>query len=258
MTPTHNISADHFKTSMPLYIQIAESLLDQIMSGELAPDERLPSERELSKSLNVSRMTIRAALRELGNKGLLARRPGDGTYISKPKIERQAGKLVPFTESMRNRGYQTGAKIIALEQRLAELSVARQLNIGVSTPIFYIQRLRLINREPVMLEKFSVPVNRFPDLDSHDLETHSFYKIAESEYGINIQQAQQSLEAVSATEFEAELLAVEPGAPLMLERRLAFDPENRAVEYGQDLYRGDRFRFITEIAPKELGNLKTR
>ena len=171
---------------MPLYIQIAESLLERIMSGELAPDERLPSERELSKSLNVSRMTIRAALRELGNKGLLVRRPGDGTYISKPKIERQAGKLVPFTESMRNRGYQTGAKIIALEQRLAELSVAGQLKISVSTPIFYIQRLRLINREPVMLEKFNVPVYRFPDLDTQDLETHSFYKIAESEYGIKI------------------------------------------------------------------------
>ena len=64
-------------------------------------------------------------------------------------------------------------------------------------------------------------------------------------------QAQQSLEAVSATEFEAELLDVLPGAPLMLESRQASDPERRPVEYGQDLYRGDRFRFITDIAPKE-------
>jgi GntR family transcriptional regulator len=251
MNLPNNIGVDHFKTAVPLYIQIAESLLEQIVSGELAPEQRLPSERELSKSLNVSRMTLRAALRELSNKGLLVRRPGDGTYISKPKIERQAGKLVPFTESMRNRGYRTDAKIIALEQRLAEVSVARQLKISVSTPIYYIQRLRLINREPVMLEKFSVPVYRFPNLDTHDLEAQSFYKIAESEYGITIHQAQQSLEAVSATEFEAELLAVDTGAPLMLERRLAFDPDSRPVEYGQDLYRGDRFRFITEIAPLE-------
>jgi len=251
MNLPNNIRTDHFKTSIPLYIQIAESLLEQIMSGELAPNERLPSERELSKTLNVSRMTLRAALRELGNIGLLVRRPGDGTYISKPKIERQAAKLVPFTEGMRNSGYQTGAKIIAIEQRLAELGVAGQLKIAVSTPIYYIQRLRFINREPVMLEKFSVPVYRFPNLDTQDLETHSFYKIAESEYGITIYQAQQSLESVSATEVEAELLEVEPGAPLMLERRVAFDPEHRPVEYGHDLYRGDRFRFITEIASLE-------
>ena len=239
------------KMTMPRYIQIAENLLERITTGELAPGERLPSERELSQALNVSRMTLRAALRELDNKGLLTRRTGDGTYIAQPKIERQAGKLVPFTEGMRLRGYQTGAKIIALEQRLAEVSVAKHLKIANSASVFYIQRLRLINREPVMLEKFIVPVYRFPNLDAYDLETRSFYEIAETEYGITVQQAQQSLEAVSATEFEAELLEVVPGAPLILERRQAFDPDSHPVEYGQDLYRGDRFRFITEIAPKE-------
>ena len=236
---------------IPIYIQIAESLLERIATGELTPNERLPSERQLSETLNVSRMTLRAALRELDDKGLLIRRPGDGTYISLPKIERQAGKLVPFTEGMRLRGYQTAAKIIALEQRMAKVSVASQLEIAVSAPIYDIQRLRFINQAPVMLEKFTVPVSRFPNLDMYDLETRSFYEIAETEYGITVHQAQQSLEAVLATEFEAELLEVVPGAPLMLERRHAFDPDNRPVEYGQDLYRGDRFRFITEIAPKE-------
>ena len=235
----------------PAYIQIAENLLEKIATGELAPDARLPSERELSKTLHVSRMTLRAALRVLDNKGLLIRRPGDGTYIAQPKIERQAGKLVPFTEGMHLRGFQTGAKIILFEERLAEMSAASQLNIAVSTPIYYIQRLRLINRVPVMLEKFIVPIDRFPNLDSYDLEIRSFYEIAETEFGITIHQAQQSLEAVSATEFEARLLKVDLGAPLMLERRQAFDPDRHPVEYGQDLYRGDRFRFITELALKE-------
>ena len=240
------------QNAVPLYVQIAESLLERIVSGELAPDDRLPSERELSKSLNVSRMTLRMALNELDNKGLLVRRPGDGTYVAKPKIERQADKLAPFTKSMRKRGYQTGAKIIAFERRLAEVSIASQLKIAVSSPVYHIQRLRLINQEPVMLEKFSVPVYRFPDLDTHDLETRSFYEVAETEYGVAVRQARQSLEAVSATEFEAKLLAIAPGAPLMLERRLALDPDNQPVEYGHDLYRGDRFRFITEIAPLEM------
>lgn len=236
---------------VPIYIQIADSLLERITTGKLAPNERLPSERQLSETLNVSRMTLRAALRVLDNKGLLIRRPGDGTYIALPKIERQAGKLVPFTEGMRQRGYQTATKIITLEQQLAKVSIADRLEIAVSAPVYHIQRLRFINQEPVMLEKFTVPVSRFPDLDAYDLEMRSFYEIAETEYGITILQAQQSLEAVSATEFEAELLEIAPGAPLMLERRKAFDPDNHPVEYGQDLYRGDRFRFITEIAQKE-------
>ncbi len=242
---------NNFQTSVPLYVQIAESLLEQIVTGKLSPEERLPSERELSKQLNVSRMTLRAALRVLDNKGVLVRRPGDGTFIATPKIERQADKLVPFTEGMRKRGYKVSAKIIVLEERLAKVSVARKLKIPLSSSVYYCQRLRLINQEPVALEQFSMPVYRFPDLKSHDLENRSFYEIAESEYGITIQQAQQSLEAVAATEFEAKLLRIEPGAPLMLERRLAFDPDKQPVEYGHDLYRGDHFRFITEIAPLE-------
>ena len=245
-------SPDRFNTAIPLYMQIAESLLEQIVTGKLSPEERLPSERELSKQLNVSRMTLRAALQVLDNKGLLVRRPGDGTYIANPKIERQAAKLVPFTESMRKRGYQTSAKVIVLEQRLAEVSIANRLNIPVSSLVYYCQRLRLINQEPVMLEQFTMPRDYFPNLEKYDLEKRSFYEIAENEYGVTIRQAQQSLEAVAATEFEAELLGIDPGDPLMLEYRLAFDPDGRPVECGNDLYRGDHFRFITEIAPLDV------
>jgi GntR family transcriptional regulator len=74
----------------------------------------------------------------------------------------------------------------------------------------------------------------------------------ETEYGICVTRARQSLEPVIALNYEAELLDILPGAPLMLQRRLSFDQENRPVEYGKDLYRGDRFRFVTEIAPLEI------
>ena len=81
--------------TVPLYIQIAEGLLDRIESGELSPGDRLPPERELSEMLSVNRMTVRRALRMLEGQGLLVRRRGDGTYVSKPKIERQAGQVFP-------------------------------------------------------------------------------------------------------------------------------------------------------------------
>lgn len=242
------------KTTTPLYAQIAESFLEQITSGKLEPEVRLPSERELSKALNVSRMTLRMALDVLDSKGLIVRRPGDGTYVAKPKIERQAGKLVPFTKSMREHGYRTSARIIIFEQRLADVSVADKLNLPVSAPVFYCQRLRLINQEPVMLENLTMPIYRFPDFGQHDLENRSIYEIMETEYGITAYQAHQSLEAVPALEREAELLKIELGAPLMLERRLAFDKEDRPLESGRDLYRGDRFRFVTEVAPLEMHN----
>ena len=251
---TNKANSEGFKAAAPLYIQIAESLLERIMSGELAPEKQLPSERELSQSLNVSRMTIRAALRVLDNKGLLVRRPGDGTYIAKPKIERQAAKLVPFTKNMRSRGYQASARLVVFERRLAEVSVASKLKVSVSAPVYYFQRIRSINQEPMLLETCTMPIYRFPNLDTFDLENRSIYEILETEYGIVPHHSEQSLEAVSATDYEAELLYIETGAPLMLERRLAFDKDGLPLEYGHDLYRGDRFSFVTEVAPLDVNS----
>lgn len=245
------IKGERFDASLPLYMQIAQGFLAQINSGDLAPEERLPSERELSSRLQVSRMTIRAALRELDSKGLLVRRPGDGTYIAKPKIERFADKLVPFTVSMQRRGYQIGSRLVAFEQSLADVSLARDLQIPVSTPIYSCQRVRLINQEPVLLENCTMPVALFPNFGEFDLEKRSLYEIMETEYGVKPHHSEQSFEAVVATEFQAELLNIETGAALMMERRLGFDKNNRPFEFGNDFYRGDRFRFFTKIAPLE-------
>jgi GntR family transcriptional regulator len=244
--------SDRLAASVPLYLQIVEGLLERIESGELSPGDRLPPERALSQSLGVNRMTLRRALRMLETQGLVIRRQGDGTYVAKPKIEREAGKLFPFTKGMERRGFTPRAKVISFDQRPAESSIARDLHIPVSAPVYLVQRLRLVNQEPLLLERLALPANRLPDLERFDLAAHSLYDLMESEYGISVSRAWQSLEPVAATKYEAGLLDVKPGAPLMLERRIAFDQEDRRVELGRDLYRGDRFRFITDIAPLEL------
>lgn len=238
-------------TGVPLYIQIVENLTERIKSGALVPGHRLPPERELSEMLKVNRMTLRQALNSLEAHGLLVRRQGDGTYVADSKIERQAGKLVPFTQGMQRRGYKPGAKVITLEQQPADAAIAKELHLRTSEPVYHIHRLRLINQEPVMLESFTLPVSRFPGLERHNLANRSAYEVMETEYGVTISRARQSLEPTIATEYEAEQLHIKPGAPLMLETRLAFDQHDQPVEYGRDLYRGDRFRFITEVAPLE-------
>lgn len=235
----------------PLYAQIADGLLERIQSGELAPGNRLPPERELSEMLGVSRMTLRRALRRLEAQGLLRRRQGDGTYVSEPRFERQAGKLFSFTDGMRRRGYTPGARIIAFVQQPAEPAIASELGLAAAAPLYSIHRLRLVNQEPVMLERYLIPVDRFPGLERHDLAHRSMYEIMRVEYGVQISRARQSLEPVVAAAYEAGLLEIEVGAPLMLERRLSFDQHGQPVEHGQDLYRGDRFRFVTEMAPLE-------
>jgi hypothetical protein len=125
------------------------------------------------------------------------------------------------------------------------------LSIPVSSVVYIIARLRTVNQAPALLERYTLPVRRFPGLERQDLQARSVFEVLASEYGVAIERAWQSLEPVLASAYEAEHLQVTVGAPLMLERRISFDAEGRPVEAGRDLYRGDRFRFITETAPRE-------
>ena len=245
-------SMEHGGISSPVYMQIADHLLDQIEEGQLRPGDRLPTERELSKIHNVNRLTVRRAFQSLESKGLINRLQGSGTYVAEPKIERQASFLISFTRGMLRRGYEPGAKIIRFERIAVEDQVGKQLKLAESAPVYNIHRLRTLNQEPVLLERLNIPVSRFPDLERYDLSKRSLYEVMEVEYSVSVVHARQSLEPVVAFDYEAELLEIESGTPLMLEKRLAFDQDGQPLEYGRDLYRGDRFLFVTDIAPLEF------
>jgi GntR family transcriptional regulator len=242
---------ERLRSAAPLYVQIAESLLERIQRGELQAGDRLPSERDLSQQLGVSRLTLRRALRSLASQGLLVRRQGRGTYITEPKIERRAGRLVSFTQGMQAYGLKPGAQVLSFEQQACSASLARALRLPVSAPIYAIVRLRTMNQEPVLLERYAMSLDRFPGLNRHDLESRSIYDVLAQNYGVSVSRASQSLEPVVAGEYEAGLLSIAVGAPLMLERRISFDQNDQPLEVGRDLYRGDRFRFVTESAPFE-------
>ena len=171
--------------------------------------------------------------------------------MADPKIERQAGRLISFTRGMERRGFTPGARVVRFDERPVEASLAAVLRLPLQAPVIDLLRLRFLNETPVMLEHYVMSARRFPDLRRFDLEHRSMYEVMETEYGVHIRRARQSLEPVTASEYESELLDISPGAPLMLERRLAYDQDDQPVEHGRDLYRGDRFRFVTEIAPLE-------
>lgn len=231
-----------------LYQQIADNIQEQIISGELQSGDRIQSEREMSQELGVNRLTVRRAFNVLEERGLIDRRHGGGTYVTAPRIERIAGELFPFTLGIQKLGMTPGAEQISFEQIPADGSLAAVLALSVGSPVYHIYRVRLINQEPVVLEQFFVSAERFPDFESHDHYNLSGYAIMDKAYGVRVVRAEQSLEPVIATTYEAELLGIHQGAPLMLERRLSFDEHGRPVEVGKDLYRGDKFKFVTSDA----------
>lgn len=234
------------------YQEIADQIEAQILSGELQNGDKLQSERKLSDAYGVNRLTVRRAFDLLANRGLINRRHGGGTYVSEPRIERMAGALVPFTPAIQRSGLTPGVQVISFDEIRADRSVAEMLDLARGAPVYNIYRVRTVNGEPAMLEHFFVSCELFPAFDQHDHHTLSGYEIMENEYGIRVERATQSLESVVATTYEAAQLSIKPGAPLMLERRLAFDGNGRPIEFGKDLYRGDKFRFVTTQAKLSL------
>lgn len=237
---------------IPLYIQIAERLISQIESGDLSAGTQLPPERVLSSEFNINRMTLRRALKVLETQGLLERKHGIGNFIAHSKIDRRMESVFRFSSGMTNRGFSPGTKLISVKVIKSNKKIARDFGKGDPLMVYDILRLRSINHEPVMLESYKIPVYRFPGLREHDLEKRSIYEIFETEYGIEITRNQQILEPINANGFEADLLQIECGDPLMLENRLSYDDADQPVEIGKDRYRGDRFRFIAETSPVSI------
>ncbi|MGQ9681613.1 MAG: GntR family transcriptional regulator [Anaerolineae bacterium] len=235
--------------TQPLYAQIAESIARRIRSGELAVGDQLPSERELSEELKVSRMTLRQALALLRDQGLIDGQHGRGNFVSGPRFEQPVDVLVGFTDNMVRRGVRPGARILSLQSRLADRAIARSLQVAVGEPIYGLHRVRLADDTPVALEHSYFPAQRCPNLYSFDLEKRSVYAVLAEEFGIKLGRARQSLEPTVARPDEADLLGVPEGAPLMLIERTSYDDQQRAVEYAKDLYRGDCFRFVCWSQP---------
>ena len=236
---------------IPLYYQIKARLLEAMENGQLKPGDRVMSERELTAQFGVSRMTARQALIELENQGYLYRVQGKGTFVSTPKLEQPLAGLTSFTEDMRRRGLEPGARVLAARETVAGRRVARALGIGEAASVYQLERLRLAGGEPMALESAHVPAALVPGLLESGHMEHSLYRILRERYDIHLVRATQSLEAVAANLYEAEMLHVKEGTPLLLLERVARDTADRPIEFVRSLYRGDRYRFTTELIRRE-------
>jgi GntR family transcriptional regulator len=235
----------------PKYVQIQDYLIDWIETNRLAPGDLIPTERELSEKFGVSRMTVRHAITSLVSKGLINRIQGKGSYVAEPKVEHDIGLLLSFTESTLSKGIKPGGKILQFTQIEADEKLARFLNLGLGKRVHHLVRLRFGNNVPMVIERCYFPVYRFPQIELYDLGNQSLYHIWKDVYGTSFGRMRQTLEPVAADEFEAQVLEVPIGSPVMLVERLTYDAVGTPIEYAKDIHRGDRSRFVYEL-PVEL------
>lgn len=217
-------------------------LIDQLQVGEA-----IPSERRLSSDLGISRLTVRAALDDLVRDGYLERRHGAGTFVSEPKIAQEL-TMTSFTEDMRRRGMEPGSRTLGLEVVPAGARLGRFLHVSPSEPIVVAKRLRLADHESMAIETLHVREALVPGLGAHDLEGQSFYDLLRSRYGIVIAGGVQTIEPTVTNEEESDALGVPLHSPAFLFERVTHSEGNQIVEFVHSIYRGDRYRLVTDLS----------
>ncbi|MFF4409310.1 GntR family transcriptional regulator [Streptomyces sp. NPDC001262] len=216
------------------------ALLDELGEGGL-----LPTERELAARFEVSRETLRQALRELLLEGRL-RRAGRGTVVAGPKLE-QPLALASYTEGVRRQGRRPGRTLVGLERLPSPAALAADLGVQQGDPVWHMERVLLADDERVGLESTYIAVERVPRLDTDFSPDSSFYGYLREQLGIRFGDADEKLETVLATPREALLIGTPPALPMLLIHRLSRDTDGRPMERVRSLYRGDRFSFTTHL-----------
>src|SRR6266516_6510167 len=208
--------------------------------------EAIPSERQLTSDLGVSRLTVRAALDELVREGYLVRRRGSGTFVSEPKIAQEL-TLTSFTDDMRRRGMKPASRTLELKVVPAGARLGRLLHVSPSEPVVVAKRLRLADRETMAIETLHVREALVPQLAARDLDGGSFYELLRSRYGIVIAGGVQTIEPTVTNQEESEALGVPLHSPAFLFERVTHSESNEIVEFVHSIYRGDRYRLVTDL-----------
>ena len=210
----------------------------------------IPSERQLSVDLGVSRLTVRAALDELVREGYLVRRRGSGTFVREPKIAQEL-TMTSFSEDMIQRGMRPASKTLSLTVTTAGAYLGRCLHVSPSERIAVVKRLRLADGETMAIETLHVRESLVPGLSPADLEEHSFYELLSERYGTEIVGGVQTIEPTVTNEEESGALGVPLHSPAFLFERTTRSESGEIVEFVRSIYRGDRYRLVTELNRRE-------
>lgn len=232
---------------IPLYYQIQRALMEKIHSGELTEGDLLASEEELARVYQVSRMTARQALHGLKARGYALSQKGRGTFVTKPKLEKNIMHLRGFTEDMKQRGMIPSSQLLEQTVVKATEDLAESLKIEPETAVMKLRRLRLADGTPMALEESHIPLRPFPGLERINFAKQSLYYILRENYGVRVAWADETIEALPATREESELLTIPRRASVLSISRVIITTEQTPIEVACSRYRGDRYRALIRV-----------
>lgn len=233
---------------LPRYQRLAETLKKAISHRRWRPGERLPSEQDLALHFTVAPGTVRQAITQLVDEGLLERHQGKGTFVRKPSFDSSLFRFFRFHGADEERRVPE-SEILRREAVVAPPAVAETLQLSPEAKVISMERLRLLDGEPVLAEQIWLPFDRFKCLlDLEEAEIGPLlYPIYEEACGEIVARAEEELTAEACSSAHAQLLNIKKGSPVIVIDRTAFGYDDTPLEWRSSRGRADEFQYHIEI-----------
>lgn len=237
-----------WQNALPLYKQIANKIKEDITLANLSKGDAIPTETKLAKDYGVSRVTVRQAIKMLVDEGLVYRVQGSGTYIRHEKIEHNIFKLQGFTEEMSQLDHHPENTILEFSLTTPSNEIREILNLSEGEKTYYVKRLRLADKEPLVLEESYLPVKLFPDLSVHVMEKSKYEYIEKKGYKIDKRYGE--IIPIMPTEELVEYLNVSRDDPLLFLRAYSTLQNQVVFEYSKVYFHPRKYTFKLESSKR--------
>jgi GntR family transcriptional regulator len=239
-----------YESKVPLYYQLKEEIKKKILNGTYKEDDLIPPERELGEQFNLSSTTVRRALNDLVQERLLERKAGKGTFVRMSKVKRDLRKVLGFTANMQEMGLSPSTKVLGKKIMSANAFARQRLDLEKGAMVLKLNRLRLANDVPMMLETRYIRTDLCPGIEKHDLSS-SLWKVFENVYGHKPNRHAQNVTIAKFSGSQAALFGLEGGALAFLINGVTYVRDGLPIECEESLYRSDKYDLAFEAFLEE-------
>lgn len=239
-----NLNID-FQSKVPLYFQLKEQIKQKILSGEYEEGDLIPSEREFSISYELSSTTIRRALNDLVQENFLERKAGKGTFVRRKKVKRDLRKVLGFTKNMTEMGLTPSTKVLSKKIVAANAFARQRLGLDKGEKVVRLERLRLADDVPMMLETRYIRTDLCPGIEKEELSS-SLWRVFEDKYGLKPNRHSQGMMIATVSGHSAALLTLNDNSLTFMIKGITYVQNNQPIECEESLYRSDQYELTFE------------
>lgn len=240
---------------VPFYHRIAAQVRREIAAGRYKTGQPIPTEAALQARFGVSRLTVREAVRQLVSQGLLEKKQGKGTFVTRPSVDHRKGFLYSPSEAILAHNHLLATRVIETRIVRASAAVAARLNLKPGEEVFSLERLRSADKVPAQLIKSYLPYRLVRGIEKVDFTVCFLYRVLEDACGLRLKDADEVIGAALLDRRTASLLHLRRGQPVLLTRRTTFLLDGTPVEYNEILYRPDVLSYRIKLEGRDQSRI---